>query len=362
MDIINTILAIFVIIFTYILYPRHNRRYAGGVSRNLMSPQITFNDISHMVDYKSYESDPRILHVGQRKLMINEVQFLTEITTSKPIVIYAGAAPGNKTGFLSELFPDVTFLLVDPNKFDIRDANPVFLQPPYVSNFIMSGARINIINDLFTCELASELHDALASRNVYFISDIRTGMDDIHILWNNAQQYNWIMRLRPIAAMLKFRHIYYVTPHDELVSLSKQQPYFDDIKLAQPLNLLANTRTMTYFLGEIRLQPWAPRKSTETRLIVRQINSEYPITTYDSTTYENTMHAYNIDRAKPHVNENADLHIGFDHCGDCALENVIWKQYIAKHSKSKSRRVINYVKKLSYFTKRSLLRDNHGNL
>jgi hypothetical protein len=62
------------------------------------------------------------MHIGQRKLFISELQFLTlklpDLAT-EAYVVYAGAAPSCKMKLLIDLFPNVTFILVDPNEFYI---------------------------------------------------------------------------------------------------------------------------------------------------------------------------------------------------------------------------------------------------
>ena len=57
-------------------------------------------------------------HIGQRKLFLNELQFLTKVDTK--YCVYAGSAPGYKTYYLSSLFPDIKLILIDPNKFDLK--------------------------------------------------------------------------------------------------------------------------------------------------------------------------------------------------------------------------------------------------
>ena len=63
-----------------------------------------------------------VIHWGQRKLLLTEIEFLTmyfeKKTNDKPTyVIYAGAAPGNHILYLSKLFPTVHFELYDPRNF-----------------------------------------------------------------------------------------------------------------------------------------------------------------------------------------------------------------------------------------------------
>ena len=65
------------------------------------------------------------LHVGQRKLFLSELQFLTHLypklkkTGKTHYIVYVGAAPSNKTYYLASFFDIFKFILVDPNEFKL---------------------------------------------------------------------------------------------------------------------------------------------------------------------------------------------------------------------------------------------------
>ena len=80
---------------------------------------------------------------------------------SPPIVVYAGAAPGNHIPFLSFLFPFVTFVCVDPRPFAIYQT-----------------ARIQIRQRMFDDDYARALAKENSDRPVLFISDIRSCNND----------------------------------------------------------------------------------------------------------------------------------------------------------------------------------------
>jgi hypothetical protein len=66
------------------------------------------------------------VHIGQRKLVMQRIQHLTYIITKKKqfaIVVYAGAAPCNPIWAEHLLFPNVKYILVDPNPFNIYITN-----------------------------------------------------------------------------------------------------------------------------------------------------------------------------------------------------------------------------------------------
>lgn len=365
-------------------------------------PVITLDDIPYQLNYiENKRVFKPSTHIGQRKLFDNELKFITENIpnvieprdiTHRVYVVYAGAAPSNHTGLLSDLVNggdindgnvEIVFILVDPNAFDIFDKKPVYLWKksdsaitPDSAEIMLKRAvdgneRIYIINDLFTPMLAHAIVKIIG--NVYFISDIRTNISDgrrnpdsLDILWNLSQQYNWMNIMKPVMSMLKFRHPFYVEDPEVFNELSKQSPYKDDFDISKQLGIdfVENfkTKKLVYWNGIVDLQPFPGLSSTETRLVTpaRELNDWGT-----PEVYENKLFYYNnIERCYGHhINENADKKLGFDHCNDCAIENYIWKKYVAKYPNTAKRMgpdITDLVAKLSKNTRRSLLRDNHG--
>jgi len=75
---------------------------------------------------RRYGEFKTVLHWGQRKLFFSELEFFLRYTSSRlpqpgkevlQQVVYAGAAPGIHTNYLSDLFPGLRFHLVDPAPF-----------------------------------------------------------------------------------------------------------------------------------------------------------------------------------------------------------------------------------------------------
>lgn len=77
---------------------------------------------------RTAEDDRTVVHYGQRKLLLSEIEFLTNVCISLPaklkhkriVVIYAGAAPGDHIDLLYSMFPFIKFVLVDPAKFSVE--------------------------------------------------------------------------------------------------------------------------------------------------------------------------------------------------------------------------------------------------
>jgi hypothetical protein len=184
------------------------------------------------------------------------------------VVIYAGSAPSNKLPFLADMFPNVKWILVDPNihylrfnteedqyspnkmdeliylkispsyrtdkadigqrnkeskrlnLFDSSSLNLTMMNkvernntrqgsiPDDFESILRLDHRFIIIEDVFTDELAQTL--AKIPQKTLFISDIRTNPDKespstLDILWNSAMMYNWMKILKPFMFMIKFR-------------------------------------------------------------------------------------------------------------------------------------------------------------
>jgi hypothetical protein len=378
-----------------------------------LPPVVTFDDISESLNYepgmKLFRSST---HIGERKLFLTEVQFCTEYIGDKPaVVIYAGAAPNNKGAYLASLLPKITWVFIDPNPFDILDTERYGVKIVVLkaqsddlgsidydfatkmvdtirngsrADYKSSGRIIYIINDYMTVTLAK----AFAGIPHYFISDIRTNVNDmtvnkkaedtykliakkeqeapdaIDIIWNLSQHYNWVTNMHPIMAMFKFRHPFYNEPDAMFYQKMQLPPRVEDIELSRALGLdfidnYRNGKKLIYFAGTIYVQAWAGVSSTESRLVT---DCKSLIDYGDCKEYENRYCYYNnIERPFAlHVNPNTNKKFGFDHCGDCSLENHIWEQYIAIFGGK--RKVISYVAELSHITGRRLVRHNHGGL
>lgn len=106
-----------------------------------------------------------VIHWGQRKLLMSEIEFLTLHHERGDVVVYAGAAPGTHMDYLADLFPGVSrFVLVDPAPFTVHPSD-----------------RIQIINGLFTNELADELRERFGSTRILFISDVRSADPQLQV-------------------------------------------------------------------------------------------------------------------------------------------------------------------------------------
>jgi hypothetical protein len=224
-------------------------------------PIVEYSDIDGAAPYDPTNRTLRAnQHIGQRKLFLNEIQFLARcFDTQRPtLVVYAGGTPSNKTGSLAELCPSAVFLLVDPNPFAVFpptswDKTSPFGPDGSLPRMLIFGseedglarsriskelivvreafdtlgariadgaehaptdprARIFLFNTYYTPEHSAALRKAFNGERILFVSDIRTAINetsspaDLDICWNAAQQYIWTAILGAEASMLKWRH------------------------------------------------------------------------------------------------------------------------------------------------------------
>ena len=394
--------------------PHHDKYISYVIDCNKTSnadPIETYDQIDGSLDYipGAQLLKPQV-HLGQRKLFLTELQFLSK--TLNPDIeycIYAGAAPGNKTHFLATLFPNIKFILIDPNKFDIKLPNKTshrvskhhdivhmysgYDSPPLLNksnkykinktlsemkgdeinkyvNFIKKTKyKIYIIEDFMTDEYAQ----LFKSLNHVFISDIRSNLidnmnpSDLDIYWNSSMMFNWITILNPYYSMLKFRPIY---SNDINLSFQKSNSLnnkeFDTSK-KYGIDFYKNIKEHRFFMPKstLYLQAWAGKTSSELRMWIAQINIKN-IVEYNSKEIESKLFYFNsVARGLCyHKNSNFSKDLHFCNCNDCALENKIYVDYINMNKLSNNgwNSANDLVKELDIITNKPLRLHHHNNL
>jgi hypothetical protein len=165
--------------------------------------------------------------------------------------------------------------------------------------------------------------------------------------------------MNPLRSMLKFRIPFFNESDSTLKDfkdLSYQPPYAEAFDACKIDYRNFSLRKFEFFAGELYIQPWSPVSSTETRLVFDGIPG---IRTYELNEYEDRFFYYNkiLRNYQLYQNPNADRKLGFDHCADCALENLIWTDYCRSRGITN---VLTFVRILSKLTHRKLLYENHG--
>lgn len=260
-----------------------------------------------------------LLHWGQRKLFLSELQFLTEWAPDlhlKGCVVYAGASPGTHVSMLASLFPNLEFHLFDTAVSLARSSQ---------------HEQIHVYPRLFTDDDARRF----AGQAILFISDIRSlGPGQVHeveleksIATDNATQLRWVSLVQASRCLLKLR-----LPYARGASDTPD--------------------------GIIMLQGWAGATSTETRLscaspvfadaeVLEQhlrcyaqspadveARAALRIVKMDHTKYEERLAYFNrVTRRTifPHALNAAQRDLsGLDNSFDSALEVLIIQQYMAR--------------------------------
>ena len=94
-------------------------------ARNMPTTVRTADIPTSPITYQSLKYLRRPTHVGQFKLQLSEIQFLTECLATLPhdkqiYVVYAGSGPGHSRQNLADMFPNMKFVLIDPQEHVIK--------------------------------------------------------------------------------------------------------------------------------------------------------------------------------------------------------------------------------------------------
>lgn len=197
-------------------------------------------------------------HLGQRKLMLSEMQLLNEYyklypTDSVITIISVGSAAGHHLIQLNEMYPKTKWILIDPSPFDER----LFNKPE----------TYRIINKLFTDDICEQLKKELKDKNFLFVSDIRRDEKDFEagVIRDMQLQYDWVKKLLPLLSLLKFRMNYKMKKGD----------------------------TLPYLNGDLLYGIWATPVSGETRLLVKKDDINKKDKIYNFNDYEEIMFYHN---------------------------------------------------------------------
>jgi hypothetical protein len=149
---------------------------------------------------KSSCGQSKKIHMGQLKLLISEIMFLSKKSHPGNKVLYVGAAEGYHTAYLANMFPHLTFDLWDPGRFHIEDRPNIkifnrFFTHEDAKKYISQGYNTLFISDIRNLEIAESIK-----------TDVKRA-DDI-IEEDNKKQLEWVHIINPICAFLKFRPPY----------------------------------------------------------------------------------------------------------------------------------------------------------
>jgi hypothetical protein len=330
-------------------------------------------------------------HLGQRKLLLSEMQFYLKI--QKGTVIYAGSAPGEHTPVILKLFPNLNFIMVDPHLHimdypyqyiykkvhsEIQDSGYVLggSRAKYLTNLVehikkvkcgttihnalkektfgsledwdpkaFNECRVFVIQDYISSSLAKQLRKKLEGP-IFYVSDIRSENRDLNILFDNALQLVVQRGLSKdfsqgdtVLAYYKFVLPKYNRPDDveDIEKNYNSEKWMHDVfKEAKDLgyDFIGDypNKTYTYLDGDVYLQPWARKLSGETRLMTYGLTKKTycPFEWRMKFNYHNVYRAYCYNDSKFLLSDTKwRTHI-YDGCSDCVLEMHILDSYIKR--------------------------------
>ncbi len=253
-------------------------------------------NLKKQIEYKRRTNTfKRVLHWGQLKLFLSEVEFLTKVLSDekrdpskKVIMVYAGAAPGHHIVYLHSLFPEIEFQLYDPNDFVIKTKDNILIHQQFFTDVDAEYWKV---------------YKEQKNIHLVFVSDIRTEpATQENIIRNMNMQLEWWKIMEPELSMFKFR-----LPWEE----GKTE----------------------YPEGEIYTQAFPGPTSSETRLIVKK---GAKIISYDNKRYEDACFYHNtVTRELCYITKLGKLNLerdGIDNCYDCSSFIHIMEKY-AKYRK-----------------------------
>ncbi|EDQ88203.1 uncharacterized protein MONBRDRAFT_26377 [Monosiga brevicollis MX1] len=255
---------------------------AGYESRTDLPFETILRPDAPAVPYRRRKNERKsVIHWGQRKLLLCEIEFLLLHGDKAPLVVYAGAAPGPHVKILMGMFPKHSFVCVDPAPF---------------SKQLVENDRLILRQEMFTDDVAREFAD----RDVLFLSDIRSADPDImdekevdsQVVADQEAQMRWHLLMKAKASLLKFR-------------------------------LSWKEGITNYLKGDIYLPIWGPMTTTEARLLVEGTEMQG----YDNQKYEQQMFFFNTVARVARYEHDVKA-VGIDFCYDCRAEVEVLRRYI----------------------------------
>lgn len=318
------------------------------------------------------------IHWGQRKLIVSEIQFLSQYCREDVSyhIVYVGSAPGTHIAFLDEMFLcRHTWELIDPGMFDrdtLQGRDNIELRNEFFTNDVayrINSRRIKEhypgLASLYQAVTTSSAHhrkELLAaleehvgsadvarateeipsmyeplldlprglallcsvamekSKPLLFVSDIRTGnlampnFED-HVAENMKAQESWTRILDAECSLLKFRLPY-----------TRVAMRYGGRDTVEQKKLISSDGQVVYLQGEVLLPIWTRPTSTEGRLVVRRGAPQVP---YDVKKVEDQFFFFNsVVRETIHFNHYFEFHGAFNHHFDASAEIHCLRLYL----------------------------------
>lgn len=251
--------------------------------------------------------------IGQYKLLISELQFLTYFSNGEGLIVYAGSSPGHHLESLFKLFPQFIWHLYDIRKFKVDNYDK---------------RKVKYFQKYFTDEEAYYYSNNFRSNNVYFISDIRNVGLEIYreIYQSRAEEFKALdinLRFTEKGILIKDKTVYNAEQEKlmkelhETVEQKIDQGVLDDmetqkrwLKIMKPTVAQLKFRLpysniryplISYLNGKCFWGIFAKNRSSETRLVVYDYDNEV---LWDTKKYDDQLYYHNLHRNKSYIVNN----------------------------------------------------------
>ena len=275
-------------VFPVFALEQHLSQIGEGIPVSVQESVCRVLDVDNAptMEYDSSSSSSSVRsvkHWGQRKLLIGEIEFLTNFASSCKHVCYVGCAPGIHIPCLSSLFPSLTFHCFDPRPVVFStDASVLFVQKEFSVDLLSEDVRKDMV-------LISDI------RSDYEHSEDPGKVDEL-VSRDMALQMQWVSNIQPKASMLKFR-----------------LPWTEG--------------TTEYLDGDLFLPVWGRPTTTECRLVCK---GPVKKKMYNNKKYWEQMCYFN-QKTRVQFYQHENIVDGMDHCYDCAAEDWILQQYCKRY-------------------------------
>jgi hypothetical protein len=218
---------------------------------------------------------PGVCHQGQRKLFYSELEYLTMIASiersvdfSNFLIVYIGASPGVHLLPLMELFPTTRWLLYDRNPSECaEDSN-----------------RVIFINEYMDDNRVAEVLRIANGREIIYITDIRINTQEDMVFNDMIMQQRWGINMHAKYMLIKYRPPYIFMNGKSIDCTYDYSDIEDKITIVPSEKAVYN---IFYLTGDIMLQLYPPKTSSECRLFVtRRPDGKYDMQNYDYGLYE----------------------------------------------------------------------------
>ena len=324
--------------------------YAGSAPNEHMSILLDmFPDNKFLLidpNYHTFDRDYKYVYMNWNSISIETINSVKRDISNINNRRYQNVKRLKEASFIDGSSHDV----IDFDKSKMDEIKTSVKYSSLIKSLIDGKDRIYIIQDYMTRELANLLSLSLKEADnpeFGFISDIRTnlfdsGPVDLDYVWNDGLQLVFIKTMRPTLSMIKFHPPLRYTDDNSVKDFIDGKLKNDTVKkdleyIKKYTNMLKNymdDKHLYFTNSTIYLQAWAPKTSTEARLIITHDDIDKPFINYDYNEWWDRFRYLKYLRGygyfKHHV-YTKHANVG-DGCFDCMLETLILSDYLMKNT------------------------------